>query len=174
MERSWVWAMAIGLVLAGGAGNSDAQVAYDLTKLKSLCIHIGELSTKARQDHNLSEGSIGSHIYVWLKSKLPRLQVDQYSGQFTGTCETNKPSLFANVHLSTATFQGAKAGYFGSIELEVIRSTFWESGKQGLGIAYTDSSIHTGPMGAAEKHILSSLDKLLTKFAAEYYKAGNP
>ncbi len=68
--------MALGLVLVGGAWNSAAAgLVLDMSKITSLCVMVERLSTFARRDHNLSKKEIQNHIYVWLKAKLPRVQV---------------------------------------------------------------------------------------------------
>ena len=85
MVKRSVWIMAIGLVLAGGALNSAVGQAYDLTKLKSVCIAV-DLSAEATQDHGLNAEAIKNHAYVWLKAKLPRLQIGRWGRKRIGAC----------------------------------------------------------------------------------------
>ncbi len=174
MGKRCVWGMAIGLVLLGGAWDSAVGVAYDLTKLKSLCVDSVELSVAAMQDHDLSKEAIKNHVYVWLKGKLPKLRVERFTGVYRGTCSADNPTLYANVNIDTSETKRGKMGYYGNVKIVVKRRTTWESGKVGLGIAYSAGTILTGPMGDARAHVNEGLDLLLTDFAAEYYKAGNP
>ena len=173
MARRWVLIIAIGLVLLGGAWDSAVGVAYDVTKLKSLCVPSGKLSVAAMQDHDLSREAIKNHVYVWLRGKLPKLRVERFTGAYRGACSADKPTLYARVSIGTSKGKGTKVGYYGQVSIVMDRRTTWESGKVGWGIAYSAGTLLTGPMGSARTHVNDVLEELLTEFAAEYYKAGN-
>ena len=66
------------------------------------------------------------------------------------------------------------AGYFADVQLALHRETVWKSGNVGWGIAYTRAIMAKGSKAIFRKHINEVLDTILTDFAAEYYKAGNP
>jgi hypothetical protein len=160
--------MAIGLVLFGGAWDSATGTVYDLSKLKSVCVGTKPLAGEGKS-LGLNREEIISYTYVWLKGKLPRLQVGRWTGTPTGACKGN--ILFVRV---TMTRLSGGRGYSGVVEIQLVRPTLWESGISGLGIAYLRHYILTGPPGAAVQHVNETLDALLTDFAAEYYEAGNP
>ena len=126
------------------------------------------------QDHDLSREAIKNHVYVWLRGKLPKLRVERFTGAYRGACSADKPTLYARVSIGTSKGKGTKVGYYGQVSIVMIRLTTWESGKVGLGVAYAGAKILSGPMGKAKTHVKDVLEELLTDFAAEYYKAGNP
>ncbi len=175
MGKRCVWGMAIGLVLLGGAWNSAVRgAAADLTKLKSLCVISEKLSADAMQDHSLSKEAITNHVYVWLKGKLPGLRVERFTGAYTGACSVGKPRLFISVNIETDMIGRKKIGYFGAVNITMTRVATWETGSVSMAIAYSAGKILTGPMGKAGTHVNRLLEEILTDFAAEYYKAGNP
>lgn len=177
MVKRFVWAVAIVLVLLGGAWKiGAARLTYDLTKLKSICVAVEYLSADAKRVFGLSREAIGNHVYVGLKGKLPRLRVDRDTGLSTGACVRAAPTLVVQVNLGIASEKtgGRKLGYYGDVIFFLDRLARWESGSTGYGMAYFDERIITGPMGNATPAINAALDQLLTDFAAEYYKAGNP
>jgi hypothetical protein len=170
MVRPLVWALATWLVLAGGAWNSAIGLAYDLSKLKSICVDVGELSTAAKQKFGLSREDIGNQVYVWLKSKLPKLQVKIYTEAKNEMCSIYVPTMWIYVNLGIVA-AGGESGYYGSVHLTLTRKTRWESGKVGAGIAYNKQGILTGPTKNARNAVFKILADLLTDFAAEYHKA---
>ncbi len=173
MGKRCVWAMAIGLVLLGGAWNSAVGQDYDVTKVESLCLEAASNAPVA-QDFGISNEDIVNHAYVFLKSKLHRLQMKRFAGELKGLCAPRKPSLFVIVNLNTPRVGERKLGYFGNVGVSLVRATLWESGKVGTGIAYRGSTILIGPPGGAREGLNKALDYLLTNFAAKYYEAGNP
>ena len=166
--------MAIGLVLAGGAWNSAAGIALDLTKLRSVCVRVEDLPSEARQEFGLSREVIGKHVYVWLKGKIPGLEVVRFPGTYPGDCSVTAPTLFVTIALDTLRTGGTKTGFYGSATIQLLRIAVWETGDTGPGIAYDQRSILTGPSHGAVQAVNEALDEILTDFAAEYYKAGNP
>ena len=170
MARRWVWIMAIGLVFAGGAWNFADGIAFDLTKLKSICVSIDSFPSQATQ-LGLSENEIGNHVYVWLKGKLPRAKVERYPTTDTGVCAVSASHLWVNINIA---FLDDRKGFYGVVEISVVRKTTWESDEIGIGIAYLQNFRIRGPIGQAAQQVKNVLDQILTDFAAEYYKAGNP
>ncbi|MFQ5852937.1 MAG: hypothetical protein ACE5JU_20445 [Candidatus Binatia bacterium] len=175
MGKRWVWVIAIGLVLLGGALNSAAGVTFDLTKLKSVCVLVEDLTPESAQELGLSKEAIRKYVYIWLKGKLPRLVVEQHTGAYTGACKRTAPSLWVKVLLRIGkTTDGRKTRYYGMVLINLERRTRWENGNLGKGVAYFEGSILTGPIQNAARGVNGGLDYALTDFAAEYYKAGNP
>ncbi len=176
MSMPCVWIMAIGLVLAGGAWASAAGIAYDLTKLKSVCVFVDALDPDIERHLGLSKEAISNHVYVWLKGKLPRLRVERYTGTRTGVCEFRAPTIRVNVNLGVGTTVGGrKTAYYGSVEIRLVRKTQWETGRAEVGVAYDNGMAITGSLkSSSANHVYDSLDDLLTDFAAQYYEAGNP
>ncbi len=170
MARRWVWIMAIGLVLAGGGWKLEAAgIAFDLTKLKSVCV-LAEIGIHT-SDFGLTRETIGNHVYVWLKGKLPKLQLERGTGTDPDSCVSGASILWASVNLM---LDREGAGYFADVQLALHRETVWKSGNVGWGIAYTRAIMAKGSKAIFRKHINEVLDTILTDFAAEYYKAGNP
>ena len=142
-----------------------------------------------KQDHGLSKEAIKNYVCVWVKGKLPRLRVERFRGAHKGLCSYNKPHLFVNVYIhpliwvtpgklsltrSPYAAKEERVGFYAAVNVYMVRETTWESGSVGLGIAYFDFRILTGPMGEARRMVNNAFEPLLTDFAAEYYKAGNP
>ena len=174
MGKRWIWVIAIGLVLLGGAWNSAvAGVAFDLTKLKTLCVAVEKLDPDIERHLGLSQEAVINHVFVWLKAKLPRLRIVRHTGKETAACMRSHSLLMVNAHLGVGKAGGRKTGFYGSLIIHLIRSTVWETGEAGAGIAYHGGMIIKGPL-TSTKYVYDSLDELLTEFAAEYYKAGNP
>jgi hypothetical protein len=167
--KASIWTMAVALILS--AWGSAAGTAFDLTKLSSICIEVEELSHEARQDLGLEKEAIGKYVYVLLKAKVPRLGVIQ---GYIKDCPPQMPALYVVVSLGVGEIGGRKTDYYGEVGAFLTRRAVWESGNRGLGIAYYHGVMITGPLRAAREAINSALDRLLTDFAAEYYKAGNP
>lgn len=160
--------VAVGLVLLTGTwAPAQAGVALDVTKLTSVCLFGEKPPIEAVSDHGLNREAVLNFAYVTLKSKLPRLQVERMP--------CGEPTLYVNVHLYTnKAGAGTKLGYYGMITVLLTRNTLWLTGQAGLGIAYSGDMVLSGPMGSAYQHLNEAIDRLLTDFAAEYYKAGNP
>jgi len=177
MWRPWVWIMAIGLVLAGGAWKSEAGDTFYLGKLKSVCVPPAVFATETKELFGLSEEAIADHVYVWLKGKLPRLVIERNEYQADrGACSPPAPALSIVVNLRWARFKGgAKVGYFGHVKIMLIRWTLWEGEEPGAGISYVEGSVLMGNLSTVVSDVKEALDDVvLTNFAAEYYKAGNP
>lgn len=159
---------AMGVALLCGSAPLYVQgLTYDLTKLTRLCVETEELSSAAVSDHGLSQESLLNFAYVALKAKLPRLELQPRAGSCDDT-------LWIIVSLDTRTRDGVKTGSYGAVRISVTRPTLWLSGKVGSGIAYERGQIFMGRMGSAARLVNTALEELLTNFAAEYYKAGNP
>jgi len=71
MGKASIWAMAVAFILTAHAWGWAAGLAFDLTKLSSMCIVVEELHDEARQELGLEREPIGNYVYVSLKSKVP-------------------------------------------------------------------------------------------------------
>ncbi|MFQ5989514.1 MAG: hypothetical protein ACE5K9_06335 [Candidatus Methylomirabilales bacterium] len=171
MVKARVWFMAIGLVLSGGVWHAAAGVTFGLSQLKSVCVRVGPLDPDSRS-LGLSEEAVGNHASMRLKDKLPKLQVERYRGTDTGDCAHNAPRLWVQVDL--VPLWDARHGYFGMLEIRLMRTAQPGSGKVGRGIGYEGNIALRGHLATAPKDVNKGLDSLLREFAAEYYKAGNP
>ena len=174
MVRRWVWIMAIGLVLFGGAWDSATGIAYDLSKLKSVCVDAVKVKPNIEQHLGLSRKAIIDYVYVWLKPKLPKVQIESETGTSSGGCGPWAPTLIVTVALEGGKMDGRNVDYFGFLDIQLIRKTQWETGKVNVGVAYHRIAIIAGPLRRSARYVYELLDQLLTDFAAEYYKAGNP
>ncbi len=178
MARRWVWIMAIGLVLAGGLWKSAAGVTLYLGKLKSVCVPSAEFTTETKEfeSFGLNEEAVADHIYVWLKGKLPRLTVECNECRKDGNvCSPPAPTFSITVNLHWAKIKGGtKIGYFGKVNISLLRLTLWEVGEPGAGIAYSHGAALMGPASTVVRDVNEALESVLADFAAEYYKAGNP
>ncbi len=169
-----VWVLVFGFILIGGAWKSAVAIAYDLTKLKSVCLMVEVLPADARRDLSMDEREITNQVYAWLKGKLPRLLVEQHTRASMGACAAGTPELWVVVTLGTTKLGGRILGHYGNVSIRLTRSVLWESGREGRGIAYLDDMILKGRMEIAGQNVNGALESLLDTFAAEYYKAGNP
>jgi len=167
MRKASIWAMAFGLVLATGARTAAESIPYDASKLKSVCVRVENTPFPA-EVFGLTKDALGNYAYVWIKGKLPKLAADYGTGR---ACETGTPSLWITVNIDSL---DQVRGYYGVVDVHLVRRTLWETGERGLGIAYSASTIFKGGSRNAELQVKLILDELLTEFAAEYYKAGNP
>jgi len=174
MARLWLCAVTIGFILAGSVRRAEAAAGiFDLTQLKSICVNV--FLTDETRKLGLTEAVVGENVHVWLKRKLPGLQVERFAGRFTGACIFSAPTLTVWGNLDAFTLvEETKLGYYGKVEITLVRETIWESGKGGKGIAYANGILLQGPMSEFEHNVNKAIDALLTEFAAEYYKAGNP
>ena len=171
MGKRWVWAMAIGLVLLGGAWKSAAGLSLDLTNLKIVCIE--KANFRGPQVVGLSQEEITNYVYVLLKGKLPRLQVELYTGAKKGACVPGASFMEVIVDLDRPQI-GTGRTLYGGVTVYLYRRAFWESGKSGMGIAYKEVYFIIGSSDNVKHYVDNALDNFVTEFAAEYYKAGNP
>ena len=182
MVRRWVWIMAIGLVLAGGAWKPAAGDTLYLAKLKSLCVPPAFFGpeTEKFEAFGLSKEAIADYAYVWLKSKLPRLTLERERGRVCYPPEEwgksiPRPFLTIQVNVGQVKLMsGTQIAYCGNVSIRLTRLTTWEGGELRFGIAFIDGSTIFGPASTIVSRVNKVLEDVLTDFAVEYYKAGNP
>jgi len=115
----------------------------------------------------LTEQSIKDQVLVLLRSKLPRLSVVNNSSTIFA------PYVYIQVNLRIGkTVGGKEVDFYGSVQVDINRYvTINRTGKRTYGTIWNGSSTLTGPMnGSAVNDVRDTLDDLLTKFAADWYR----
>ena len=127
----------------------------ELAKLSEVKILVESLLS-AEKELGITRGDIKNQVFVFLRGKLPRLRVSKSAS----------PYVYIRVTMSND-----KTGYFGAVQLMLsrvvsnkltgddIRAYVWES-------IYIVSS----GLGNAPDHVRRILERLLTKFAADWYR----
>jgi len=137
----------------------DIYLAKTLNKLEEVKIVV-EIYDDAKE-LGLNEEDIKNHVFVFLRSKIPSLKVKDSVTPFLRIWST---LIFINI-------KGRKIGYHGDVKVEVLRlAVVSKSQRPALLIVWSDSILFTGPRGDASTDIKKSLDRLLTKFAADWYR----
>lgn len=140
--------------------------ASELGKLTCVRILVEELNAAATSE-GITENALEDTLLVGVKTKLPRLRVEPSCSNL----------LYLNVMFgSTRTVGGGEATnrYGGTVLLEVHRkAVILDTADTALVIVWQKGRLRAGSLPARAK-ILSAVDELITSFAAEYYKAGNP
>ncbi|MEE8113286.1 MAG: hypothetical protein V3T23_02920 [Nitrososphaerales archaeon] len=137
----------------------ESAATGELAKLMEVKILVGNLS-KESMEEGLNEEDIKNHVFIFLRSKLPRLKVSEINGPYVGII----------VHLDHTETGGKKDGYFGLVEVEVGRSVLIIENKNiTLTSVWSRSAILSGPLGNASTDVMKWLDRLLTSFAAAWY-----
>jgi len=127
----------------------------ELTKLTEVRIIVGNINDSKKLGVN--EEDIENYVFVFLRSKLPRLKVQSEA----------LSSLDITVSLSYIDMSGRKLGYFGYVFLRTIREVTIIETKKNTDAAVKGSVLSlSGPLGNANSHVKEILDSLLTKFAA--------
>ncbi len=95
-------------------------VAYgELAKLKEVAISV-EVLGKVEKELGLSKEDIKNHVFVFLRSKLPRLKVS----------EINDPNVYISVTLGYTMAGENKDGYHGAVKVDVHRGVTIIKNKQ--------------------------------------------
>ena len=130
-----------------------------LTEIKLL---VKTLSRAAKQS-GLTETQFKDHILVFLQSKLPRLAVAKSGDSFF--------DVSINIDYVTTASGRSKRGFNGSISLQIYRKVaVHKTAKVVLLPVWTKSFPLEGPLSSAHSHVRVTLDDLLTKFAADWYR----
>jgi len=130
-----------------------------LTEIKIL---VENLSRAAKQS-----GLIGTqfkdHILDFLQSKLPRLAVAKSGDSFI--------DVSINIDYVTTASGRSNNDFNGSILLQIYRKVaVHKTAKVVLVPVWTKSFSLEGPLSSAHSHVRDTLDDLLTKFAADWYR----
>ena len=133
----------------------------DLQSLK--CVRT-DVQTDTGKDGPALRADTDSALLVGLRSKLPRLSID-------ASCRNILQVITTVKDLSTRTVSLA----VGSSELQLYRDvTLAEVDRRTSAIVWSLSFLSWGPAGTASRRSAEALDQLLTSFAADYHRAGNP
>jgi len=132
-----------------------------LAKLSEVRIIVEALRSDGKE-LGLNENDIKNHVFVLLRSKLPRLVVK----------DSVIPYVFINVSVGKdRSIDGQIIGYYGSVSVQVMREvTINKTGSSAIADLWQYSRNITGPMGSTDSHIRAVLDKILTDFAADWYR----
>ncbi len=157
-----------GLVMCGVALSALPSTVWPNDALANLtCVDIDALIAEGKSWPNgLSRDEFRDALLVAVRAKMPRLQV--------GTDCKNLLSLAVNLSKAT-TEQGADVGYYGAIGLEAMREAIIRvTGEFYRLPVWRFDLLVRGRLGEARSDVLRRIDDLITRFAADYYKAGNP
>ena len=138
---------------------SGSAAAGDLAKLRSLKVSVGTISPEARS-LGVAEDDLEAHVVVFLRSKIPGLQVSTSAPEY----------IVVNVALDYIEQSGRKMGYAGAITVLVYRlATVVDTKKVSLVGVWADGTTLAGGRDATIR-VREMLDRLLTRFAADWYK----
>ena len=117
---------------------------------------------KSDKELGLDSDDIKNHVFVLLRSKLPRLVVN----------ESAAAGVYIRITLGIGeTSSRKKTDYFGSVQLMVRRPvSILKTGMKSSAYVWETLSIMTGPMNHAVSQTRETLELHLIKFAADWYR----
>ena len=131
-----------------------------LAKLSEVMIIVENINDSKKL--GVYEDDIENHVFVFLRSKLPRLKV-----QLSALSSLAITVSLSNVHDKS----GRTIGYSGYVFLRAIRrATIIETKKNISTIVVALVLSFNGPLRNASTRVKETLDRLLTDFAAEWYR----
>jgi len=131
-----------------------------LAKLSEVKLVVAELSSEAKE-LGLNKDDIRNHVFVFLRSKLPRLVVKESPGPIV------KISIILQ-HLDSGTVQ---SGYCGGIRFQIFRPvTINKTGTLIAANVWELSHSFYGPQSNSPTHVRAMLDTSLNNFAADWYR----
>jgi len=140
------------------AGKSAGQYG-ELAKLSEVRIVVEDLESEEKE-LGLKEDDIKNHVFVFLRSKLPRLAVKESS-----------PYVYIRVTMRFSRQEGRKIGYFGAVQVMITRQVYIQKNSQATwATVWERLFIINGPLKEAVPAVRDTLDVLLTQFAADWYK----
>jgi hypothetical protein len=157
--------MVILLVLAARQG--EPATGDKFGKITELDIVIETLPSATSQE-GITKDQLAAELTVQLKAKIPRLKIVK-------TLSTGD-WLYLDVYLDyDETVSGRKTGYSGWVSLALAREVIIQAtGTFTAARIWQRKSSMSGPLGGARSQVKELIGDLVTAFAAEYYKAGNP
>jgi len=133
----------------------------NLKELTILVEEVGPIGEKL----GLTEKGLADEILVQLRAKLPRLKI---------VVRRPLPSsdyLYLNVTIGEL----PGGGHWGNVLLQMMREVIVTATAETRSASvWPDNVIFRGPPGDAPRQVLEGIGELVTKFAADYYRAGNP
>jgi len=143
-------------ILMAMPGTSEAQ-SGQLTELTEVKIFIGPF-LHDEEKLRLDRDSIKNQVFVFLRGKLPKLAVK----------ESNPAFMWVRVHLISFTEIQA---FYGLVQVKLYRPVIIEkTGKHFGGVLWDSFIVVKRPPDQAFPIVREALDRLLTKFAADWYR----
>ena len=133
----------------------------NLAKLREVNILVEEMSSESKE-LGLTREDLKNHAFVLLRNKLPRLVIN----------ESATEHIYIRVHLAYSGLEGRrKVGYFGVTEVKVFRVVAIAKTKKFTAASVWDNyNLLTGSLDRPTAFVRESLDRLLTKFAADWIR----
>ena len=130
------------------------------TDVSEVAIQVEELNSQAK-NLGLDETAIKNHVLVLLRTKLPRLLVE----------DSALSRVHINVDVGDIRTGSEVLAYYGSVSMGVTRMvTIMETRKVTLAFLYNSTIRITGPPSRTSENVRGVLDQLLTGFAAAWYQ----
>ena len=141
----------------------SAALSGNLTGLRKVSIVVKDLD-RVEKELGLNEDELKAHVLVLLWSKLPRLAVSE-----SGTPVVHVAPLIEFIK----TEGGKKTGYYGFVLIRIVRRIIIvETSKDTEASVWGEAFSVIGPLdfGNAVNNVRGVLDRLLTEFAADWYR----
>ncbi len=133
----------------------------DISKLLEVRVEVGDLGEDERK-LGLNKKVIETHAIVTLLRKLPRVVVN----------ESAKSVVQIRTIFGTGKMvDGLEKWYFGAMIDSVVRPvTILKTGRSTKAIVWNRLYTLTGPLGTTAADVRRNLERLLTDFAADWYR----
>ncbi len=138
-----------------------SSASSDISKLLEVRVEVGDLGREEIR-LGLDKKVIETHAIVTLLRKLPRVVVN----------ESAKSVVQIRTIFGTGKMVGGiEKWYFGAMLVSVVRPvTILTTGRSTNAIVWNRLYTLTGPLGATAADVRRNLDRLLTDFAADWYR----
>lgn len=133
----------------------------DISKLLEVRVEVGDLG-RDEMTLGLNKKVIETHAIVTLLRKLPRVVVN----------ESAKSVVQIRTIFGTGKMVGGvEKWYFGAMMVSVVRPvTILKTGRSTKAIVWNRLYTLTGPLGTTAADVRRNLERLLTDFAADWYR----
>ena len=133
----------------------------DISKLLEVRVEVGDLG-RDEMTLGLNKKVIETHAIVTLLRKLPRVVVN----------ESAKSIVQIRTIFGTGKMVGGvEKWYFGAMMVSVVRPvTILKTGRSTKAIVWNRLYTLTGPLGTTAADVRRNLERLLTDFAADWYR----
>jgi hypothetical protein len=160
--------VVVALLTLGLATRGEGQTPAHLKGLQAVKIVVEDLDEETRAE-GIAARAVEDQVLVILRSKAPQLRYDP----------SVIPYLYVNINLLSSS-----VGYAGSVRLELNRPVeilvgvhrVWQEPRERIPTivpVWRASYVIQGPRGNAPGHLRKTLDLLMERFLADYFKA-NP
>lgn len=159
--------MVVGLRVLVMTQGGEGAGSPDLAELGSVDIVIEELLPETTRE-GVEPEALRAELLEQVKAKIPRLQI--WPGSPDDTL-----SLLVLLNQGATTSGRRTGAYYGWVRLALYRRVMVAAtGKFTMGILWAHGAIIAGPSGDARSNVNEAIGDLVRRFAAAYYKAGNP